>query len=301
MIKLCKYLPQYRLSKIIGWLADRRWGLLTWWAIKFFVRYYHVDMKEAEYPNIHYYPSFNAFFTRYLKTNLRPLAEDSNAIISPVDGIISEVGKLIGDQIIQAKNHFYTVVDLLGGNENHAPLFQNGYFFTTYLAPKNYHRIHTPIDSQLKAMIHIPGRLFSVNTISVRTIPRLFARNERVVCLFETRAGPMALVMVGAILVGGISTVWHGTVTSITQNAISVWKYAEEKITLALGEELGHFKMGSTVILLFTNHSIFWETRCQAGDTLCYGEKIGTFYDTKIEMPRNENSPCSIISVTHHK
>ena len=286
MIRLCKDSPEYILSRIVGWLADRRCGLLTRWAIKFFVRYYRVDMKEAEHPNIHYYPSFNAFFTRYLKTSLRPLAADSNAIISPVDGIISEMGKLTGDQIIQAKNHFYTVVDLLGGDENHTPLFQDGYFFTTYLAPRNYHRIHTPIDGQLKAMIHIPGRLFSVNPIAVRTVPQLFARNERVVCLFETKAGPMAVVMVGAMLVGSISTVWHGTVTPPTQNSISVWKYAEEKITLARGEELGHFKMGSTVILLFPNHSIVWETRCQTGDTLCYGEKIGTLYDTKTEMSR---------------
>lgn len=284
MIKLCKYLPQHGLSKIVGWLADRRWGLLTRWAIKFFVRYYRIDIREAEYPNIHYYPSFNAFFTRYLKKNLRPLAGDPNAIISPVDGIISKIGNLTGDQIIQAKNHFYTVIDLLGGDENHAPLFQDGYFFTTYLAPKNYHRIHAPIDGQLKVMIHVPGRLFSVNTVFVRTVPQLFARNERVICLFETKAGPMALVMVGAMLVGGISTVWHGTVTPTTQNSISVWKYAEERVTLALGEELGHFKMGSTVILLFPNHSIIWETHRQTGDTLCYGEKIGMFYNKK-EIP----------------
>ncbi|MFW0072393.1 MAG: archaetidylserine decarboxylase [Coxiella-like endosymbiont] len=279
MVRLCKYLLQYRLSRIVGWLADRQWGLLTRWAIKFFIRYYRVDMREAEYSNIHYYSSFNSFFTRYLKTNLRPLSEDSNAIISPVDGIIGEVGQLTGGQVIQAKNRFYTVVDLLGGDENHALLFQDGYFFTTYLAPRNYHRIHAPIDGQLKAMIHIPGCLFSVNTISVRTVPHLFARNERVVCLFETKAGLMAVVMVGAMLVGSISTVWHGAVTPTAKNSISIWKYTEEKITLTLGEELGHFKMGSTVILLFPNHSIAWEMRRQTGDTLCYGEKIGILYE----------------------
>ena len=275
MVRLCKYLLQYRLSRIVGWLADRQWGLLTRWAIKFFIRYYRIDMREAERPNIRCYPSFNSFFTRYLRTNSRPLTEDSNAIISPVDGIISEVGQLDGDQIVQAKNHFYTVVDLLGGDENHASLFLDGYFFTTYLAPRNYHRIHTPIDGQLKAMVHIPGRLFSVNITSVRTIPRLFARNERVVCLFETKVGPMAVVMVGAMLVGSISTIWHGAVTPTAKNSISIWKYTEEKITLTLGEELGHFKMGSTVILLFPNHSITWEMRCQTGSTICYGEKIG--------------------------
>ena len=278
MIRLCRYLSQYRLSRIVGWLADRRWGLLTRWAIRFFVRYYRVDMKEAEHSDIRSYTSFNAFFTRYLKTSVRPLAADFNAIISPVDGIISEVGKLTGVRIMQAKDHFYTVVDLLGGNENYALLFQNGYFFTTYLAPRNYHRIHTPIDGQLKAMIHISGRLFSVNPISVRTIPQLFTRNERVVCLFETKAGSMAVVMVGAMLIGSISTIWHGTVMSPTKNSISIWKYAEKKVTLVRGEELGHFKMGSTVILLFSNnHSIVWETYCKIGDTLCYGQKIGTF------------------------
>ncbi|WP_211924192.1 archaetidylserine decarboxylase [Coxiella endosymbiont of Amblyomma nuttalli] len=276
MIRLHKYLPQHRLSKIVGWLADRQWGLLTRWTIKFFVCYYRVNMKEAEHPNIRYYRSFNTFFTRYLRTNLRPLATASNAITAPADGIIGEVGKLTGTQMIQAKNHFYTVLDLLGGDENQALLFQDGHFFTTYLAPRNYHHIHMPIDGQLQTMIHIPGRLFSVDPISVQTVPQLFARNERVVCLFETKTGLMAIVMVGAMLVGSISTVWHGTVTSFNQKAISIWKYTEANITLIRGEELGHFKMGSTVILLFPNHSITWEKRQKAGDTLCYGEKIGT-------------------------
>ncbi|MFW0022864.1 MAG: archaetidylserine decarboxylase [Coxiella endosymbiont of Dermacentor nuttalli] len=276
MSKLHRY-PQYTLSRIVGWLADRQWGLITRILIWLFVRFYNVNMKEAQNPDIQSYRSFNAFFTRHLNSTLRPtITTDPQAVTSPVDGIISKIGKLNGETILQAKKHSYTVTELLGGNNEQAKFFQEGMYFTAYLAPKDYHRIHMPIDGHLIEMVYIPGYLFSVNPFSVQTIPLLFARNERVVCLFETQIGFMAVVIVGAILVGSINTIWHGTVTSTIQRAISVWNYREENINLTRGDELGHFKMGSTVILLFPLHRVQWESHCQTDNRVFFGEKIGT-------------------------
>lgn len=276
MSKLPKYLLQHTLSRIVGWLADRRWGSITRAIIRLFIYCYGVNMQEAKNPDIQSYSSFNAFFTRYLNPTLRLITTDSKAVASPVDGIISEIGQLKGETILQAKKHSYTVTDLLGGSTEQAKLFQGGAYFTAYLAPKDYHRIHMPIDGHLLEMVHIPGRLFSVNPFLVQTIPRLFARNERVVCLFETRVGPMAVVIVGATLVSSINTVWYGTVTPPTQCAISVWDYRENNINLARGDELGHFKMGSTVILLFPFRGVQWESHWQTNSRIFFGEKIGT-------------------------
>ena len=233
-------------------------------------------MQEAKNPDIHSYSSFNTFFTRHLNPALRPITSDSDAVASPVDGVINEIGELKGETILQAKKHCYMVADLLGGNSEQTKSFQEGAYFTAYLAPKDYHRIHMPINGGLLEMTHIPGHLFSVNPFSVQTIPRLFARNERVVCLFKTQVGPMAVVIVGAILVGSIKTVWHGTVTSTTQRAVSVWDYREKNINLMQGDELGHFEMGSTVILLFPFHRVRWESHCQTNSRIFFGEKIGT-------------------------
>lgn len=233
-------------------------------------------MQEAKNPDIRLYSSFNAFFTRHLNPALRPITRDFNAVASPVDGIINEIGKLKGETILQAKKHHYIVTDLLGGNSEQAKSFQDGAYFTAYLAPKDYHRIHMPINGDLLEMTYIPGHLFSVNPFSVQKIPRLFARNERVVCLFKTQVGPMAVVIVGAILVGSIKTVWHGTVIPATRHAISVWDYREKNINLMQGDELGHFEMGSTVILLFPFPGVRWEPCWQTNSRIFFGEKIGT-------------------------
>ena len=273
MTKLHQYIPRHTLSKIVGWLANREWGLLTQWAIRFFIYYYGIDMREAEYSDIRLYPSFNIFFTRHLKRKLRPITGMPYTIASPVDGVISKIGLITDDKIIQAKNHYYTVAELIG-DSCRANLFLEGDFFTVYLAPKNYHRIHMPVDGRLLEMIHIPGKLFSVNPASVQTIPRLFARNERAICLFETEVGSMAIVLVGAIFVGSINTVWHGTVVSIPGRFI-VYDYLEKNLRFKRGDEIGHFKMGSTVILLFPKNTIQWNFSCQPGQTICYGENIG--------------------------
>ncbi|MFW0094526.1 MAG: archaetidylserine decarboxylase [Coxiella endosymbiont of Haemaphysalis qinghaiensis] len=276
MCKLRKYLPRHTLSRIVGWFADRQWSSITRAVIRLFIGYYGVNMQEAKNADIHSYSSFNAFFTRHLNSALRPITSDSNAVASPVDGVISEIGELKGETILQAKKHCYIVTDLLGGNSEQAKSFQEGAYFTAYLAPKDYHRIHMPIDGDLLEMTYIPGRLFSVNPFLVQTIPRLFARNERVVCLFKTQVGLMAVVIVGAILVGSIKTVWHGTVTPNTQRAISVWNYRDKNINLTQGDELGHFEMGSTVILLFPFHGVRWEPHWQTNSRIFFGEKIGT-------------------------
>ena len=276
MFNLQKYLPQHTLSRIVGWFADRQWSPITQAVIRLFIRCYGVSMEEAKNPDINSYSSFNSFFTRHLNPALRPITTDSKAVASPVDGIISKIGQLKGETILQAKKHCYTITDLFGGNSEQAKFFQGGAYFTAYLAPKDYHRIHMPIDGHLLEMMHIPGHLFSVNPFSVQKIPKLFSRNERVVCLFKTQVGLMAVVIVGAILVGSIDTVWHGTVTPPTKRAISVWDYREKDITLTQGGELGHFKMGSTVILLFPFHGVRWESHWQTNSRIFFGEKIGT-------------------------
>lgn len=270
------YLLQHILSRIVGWFSDRQWGFVTRVAIRLFIRYFGVNMQEAKHSSIQSYNSFNDFFTRYLNPRLRPIASGSKTIVSPVDGHISEIGQLRGEMIIQAKKHSYTVTDLLGGSVERAKLFQGGSFLTIYLAPKDYHRIHMPIDGHLLEMVYVPGHLFSVNAFSVQTIPRLFARNERVICFFETQVGPMAVVIIGAILVGSIHTVWCGAVTPSAQRSISVWDYRKKSINLKLGTELGHFKMGSTVILLFPYQGVQWDSHWQINNRVFFGEKIGT-------------------------
>ncbi len=259
----------------MGWFARRRFGSITTGAIRWFIRRYGVDMQESLIEDPSAYPSFNLFFTRALKPHARPIASQPTAVVSPVDGNISEIGRLSSDKILQAKGHFYSAANLLGGNTELARIFQNGHFLTAYLAPRNYHRIHMPIKGRLRQMIYIPGRLFSVNPKSVHSIAGLFARNERVVCLFDTDVGLMAVILVGAMIVGSISTVWHGRVTPPHQRKISVWNYSEKNISLERGAELGFFELGSTVILLFPENKIEWLTTLQANSPLRFGEMIG--------------------------
>ncbi|MGM0517435.1 MAG: archaetidylserine decarboxylase, partial [Pseudomonadota bacterium] len=245
-------LPHHLISGLV--FRVTRWRApWTSWLIRRFARTFGVDLSEAAESDPSAYPTFNAFFTRALAEGARPLDGDETTWVSPVDGRISQIGHVQSGNLLQAKGHDYTVLELLGGDEELAAEFADGSFATLYLSPGDYHRIHMPVTGRLTDMIHVPGRLFSVNTGTVAEIPRLFARNERLVCRFETEAGPMAMVLVGAINVSAIETVWAGLVTPSPQRQIGRWVYREDdglSIRLARGAEMGRFNMGSTVIVL---------------------------------------------------
>ncbi len=247
-------LPQYLLPKqvlttLAGKLASARGGALTTRLIRWFVDRYGVNMSEAANPDIAAYPTFNEFFTRPLKPGARPLAQA--ALVCPVDGAISQLGPIADDQIFQAKGHTYSTTALVGGDAALARQFENGHFATIYLSPKDYHRIHMPCAGKLLRMIHVPGDLFSVNPITARGVPGLFARNERVVCIFEASPGQFALVLVGATIVGSMATVWHGVVNPPRPGRVRDWHYQDQDIRLAQGDAMGRFLLGSTVVLLF--------------------------------------------------
>lgn len=245
-------MPKHFISRVVGKLAAAKAGALTTTLIKLFIKQYKVDMSEAQYPDPAHYKSFNEFFTRPLKDGMRPMVEDSNIIIHPVDGAISQLGDIVDGQLIQAKEHDYSLQALLGGSQDDTTPFLGGKFATIYLAPKDYHRIHMPVDGTLSKMIYVPGDLFSVNPLTAQNVPNLFARNERVVAIFETEIGPLAMVLVGATIVASIETIWAGTVTPPAGCDVFSWKYpttGDNAITLKKGEEMGRFKLGSTVVL----------------------------------------------------
>jgi len=242
------------MTRLAGTLASAKLGAFTTWVIKRFVQRYNVNMAEAVHPDPAHYASFNEFFTRPLKEGARPLANTS--WVCPVDGAISQCGAIERDQIFQAKGHQYSTRALVGGDAELAAQFQNGQFATLYLSPRDYHRIHMPIAGKLLRMVHVPGDLFSVNPTTARGVPGLFARNERVVCEFETDKGPMVLVLVGATIVGSMATVWHGQVNPPRPGMVREWHYAAQDIQLKLGEEMGRFLLGSTVVMLFPENSI---------------------------------------------
>ena len=253
-------LPQYLLPKraltaLAGRVAGARGGRLTTWLIEWFVKRYQVNMGEAANPDIASYPTFNAFFTRALKDGARPLSGAD--LICPVDGAISQCGAIAGDQIFQAKGHHYSSTALVGGDAALAARFDDGSFATLYLSPKDYHRIHMPCDGTLVRMIHVPGALFSVNPTTARGVPGLFARNERVVCEFESPYGPFVLVLVGATIVGSMATVWHGVVNPPRPGTLREWRYdGDPRVTLKRGDEMGRFLLGSTVVLLFPKDTL---------------------------------------------
>ncbi|RZF94968.1 phosphatidylserine decarboxylase [Pseudoalteromonas sp. CO302Y] len=245
-------MPKHFISRMVGKLAAAKAGGLTTALIKLFIKQYKINMSEAKYPDPAHYKTFNEFFTRPLKEGIRPLAEESDIIAHPVDGAISQLGDVVDGQIIQAKGHDYSLQALLGGKEEDTAPFLGGKFATIYLAPKDYHRIHMPVDGTLSKMIYVPGDLFSVNPLTAQNVPNLFARNERVVAIFETEIGPLAMVLVGATIVASIETIWAGTVTPPAGKDVFSWNYpttGENAITLKKGEEMGRFKLGSTVIL----------------------------------------------------
>jgi phosphatidylserine decarboxylase len=249
-------LPQHGLSRLMLKLTRWRLGPLTTWMIRRFVAHFEVNMDEAAAPALAAYPSFNAFFTRALAATARPLPATPGLLVSPVDAKVSAAGRIDGERLLQCKGQWFSLPDLLG-DAHMARFFADGSFATLYLSPRDYHRIHMPLDGRLREMRHVPGRLFSVNPTTVARVPGLFARNERVVLLFDTALGPLALVLVGAIFVGCIETVWSGVVTPPPRHSgragagVSRTLYpADAGVALARGEELGRFNMGSTVILL---------------------------------------------------
>lgn len=242
-------LPKQALTAFAGRMAWVKGGALTTRFIAWFVGRYGVNMAEAANPDLASYPTFNEFFTRPLKPGARPLADAD--LICPVDGAISQIGLIQRDQIFQAKGHHYSTQALVGGDALLAAQFQDGHFATIYLSPKDYHRIHMPCDGRLARMIYVPGELFSVNPATARGVPGLFARNERVVCVFETEHGPFVLTLVGATIVGSMATVWHGVVNPPRSKDVREWRYTDQAIVLKKGDEMGRFLLGSTVVMLF--------------------------------------------------
>ena len=272
-------LPQYLIPKqaitmLAGTLASAQAGGLTTSVIRWFVGRYGVNMAEAANPDIASYASFNDFFTRPLKAGARPLAAAD--FICPVDGAISQFGHIDRDRIFQAKGHDYSTHALVGGDRDLAIQFQDGEFATLYLSPRDYHRIHMPCDGRLSRMIYVPGALFSVNPTTARGVPGLFARNERVVCVFENdEIGPFVLVLVGATIVGSMATVWQGQINPPRPGKIREWDYAPGKVTLNKGDEMGRFLLGSTVVMLFPKKRIGFTPDWSAARAIRMGEAMG--------------------------
>jgi len=275
-----KVLPQYLLPKraltvYAGWRASRRWGARTTKLIRWFIAKYGVDMSEAANPDPASYPSFNEFFTRALKPGARPLAQAD--LLCPVDGAISQFGAIRRDQILQAKGHDYSTTALVGGDAALAARFDDGHFATLYLSPKDYHRIHMPCDGRLLRMLYVPGDLFSVNPTTARGVPGLFARNERVVCVFESARGPFVLALVGATIVGSMATVWHGVVNPPRAAQLREWRYDDGQLVLKQGDEMGRFLLGSTVVMLFPAGSLQFNPDWAPARAVRLGEAMANY------------------------
>jgi phosphatidylserine decarboxylase len=275
-LKLLFYvIPHHAISRVV-YLVTRLRGPQVKPMVAWFVKSYGVDMSDAEEPEISYYQTFNEFFTRPLKRDIRPIAPGDNTLACPCDGKLSQAGPVRSGAILQAKGRAYSALELLGGDKTMAAKFADGRFATIYLAPHDYHRIHMPLDANLVRMIHVPGRLFSVAEWTVEEIPRLFARNERLVCYFETAAGPLAMVLVGAINVSAIETVWSGLVVPPRAKKIDEFDYSHTRKTIKKGAEMGRFNMGSTVILL-TGKNVEWLPHIKNGQKVKMGQLIGHF------------------------
>ncbi|MCW4631524.1 MULTISPECIES: archaetidylserine decarboxylase [Marinomonas] len=267
--------PQKTLSRAIGKIAEceNTWVKNTF--ISQFVKKYQVDMSEAINSDALSYRNFNDFFTRAIRPELRPICNEENSIACPADGAVSQLGNIEHGTLFQAKCHYYSLTSLLGGDASLSNLFLGGSFATVYLSPKDYHRVHMPLSGKLTKMIHIPGKLFSVNKVTAEQIPNVFARNERTVCLFDTEAGPMAVILVGAMIVASIETVWAGQVTPFNKNIVT-WDYKElNNIEIKKGEEMGRFKLGSTAIVLFGKNAVNWEESLQADTPTKMGMHFG--------------------------
>ncbi len=265
--------PKRALTVLAGSFARARLGGFTTWVARRFAARYGVNMAEAENPDLASYATFNDFFTRPLKAGARPLADAP--FICPVDGAISQSGAIARDSIFQAKGHSYTTTALVGGDAVLAARFENGSFATLYLSPRDYHRIHMPCAGRLARMIYVPGELFSVNPVTARGVPGLFARNERVVCVFEGTFGPFVMVLVGATIVGSMATVWQGVINPPRTKGIREWHYEGRTIELKKGEEMGRFLLGSTVVMLFPKNTLAFNPEWQPARLIRMGEAMG--------------------------
>ncbi|MBT81166.1 MAG: phosphatidylserine decarboxylase [Alteromonadaceae bacterium] len=273
-VNLQYILPKHLLSRLVGRFAAAEAGSVTTAFIKFFIKKYNVDMSEALYPHPEHYKTFNEFFTRQLKPEVRQIAGGDDVLIQAVDGAVSQFGDIHQDSIFQAKGHNYSLTTLLGGKPELAKPFKNGKFATIYLSPKDYHRIHMPVEGTLTDMVYVPGELFSVNPLTAENVPGLFARNERVIAFFDTPVGKMAMVLVGATIVASIETVWSGTVTPPAGKNVQHWQYGsddEAAVKLEKGDEMGRFKLGSTIVVCFEKDQIEFEDM-EAGMTTRLGE-----------------------------
>jgi len=273
-VLLQRLLPKLALTRLIGALAGARGGALTTGVVRWFIGRYGVDMAEAADPDPAHYTTFNAFFTRALRAGARLLSPAE--WICPVDGAVSQFGALDGERLLQAKGHHYSATALLGGDAALAARFAGGHFATLYLSPRDYHRIHMPAAGTLARMVHVPGTLFSVNPATARSVPGLFARNERVVCLFDSERGPFVMVLVGATIVGSMATVWHGVVNPPRPRDARAWRYAAGEVCLAQGDEMGRFLLGSTVVMLFPPGPLRFAAHWAPGAAVRMGEPMAS-------------------------
>lgn len=264
-------IPQHALSRLVGWFASTKIEFIKNLFIKNFAKKFGINMSEAKIEDLEAFASFNDFFTRELKDGARPIADSK--LVSPADGAVSQLGKIELGRVFQAKGRDFSVTELLGGDSDRAEPYLNGDFTTIYLSPKDYHRVHMPCAGTLKETVYVPGDLFSVNPATAQGVDGLFARNERLVCMFETEHGPMAMVLVGAMIVAGIETVWSGQVCPLPKEA-QVQTFDGKEIKLEKGEEMGRFKLGSTVVLCFPQDAIKFKEEIQATSPLMMGQAL---------------------------
>lgn len=268
-------MPHFGLTRAAGWLAERKWGAVTHLIIKLFAQKYQVNFDEAEKGKPSDYSSFNEFFIRPLKADARPIDQTENGLCLPADGRVSEAGQINENRLLQAKGHYFTLETLLANDSELAQKFKDGQFITTYLSPRDYHRVHMPCDATLRKMIYVPGELYSVNPFLAEHVPNLFARNERVICEFETAFGPMVQILVGATITASMSTVWAGVINPPRPEQVTVYEYlteGETAVHLKKGEEMGAFRLGSTVINLFPKDTVTLDPRLLAGVPTKMGE-----------------------------
>ena len=270
-------MPQLYLTQLAGWFAQQKWGAVTHFVIKAFAKKYNVDMSEAKKENFSDYESFNQFFIRGLKDDARKINENPTALCLPADGRVSQIGHIDDERLLQAKGHFFSLSDLLAGDEELVNTFKNGEFATIYLSPRDYHRVHMPCDATLRKMIYVPGDLFSVNPFLAEHVPNLFARNERVICVFDTEFGPMVQILVGATITASMSTVWAGVINPPRTGEVKVWTYqGDSAIKLTKGQEMGAFQLGSTVINLFPANSVALAEHLEVDVPVRMGEILAT-------------------------
>ncbi|WP_048749923.1 archaetidylserine decarboxylase [Aggregatibacter segnis] len=270
-------MPQLYLTQLAGWFAQQKWGAVTHFVIKVFAKKYNVDMSEAKKENFSDYESFNQFFIRELKDDARKINENPTALCLPADGRVSQIGHIDDERLLQAKGHFFSLSDLLAGDEELVNTFKNGEFATIYLSPRDYHRVHMPCDATLRKMIYVPGDLFSVNPFLAEHVPNLFARNERVICVFDTEFGPMVQILVGATITASMSTVWAGVINPPRAGEVKVWTYqGDNAIKLTKGQEMGAFQLGSTVINLFPANSVTLAEHLEVDVPVRMGEILAT-------------------------